>query len=181
MHVRNEIDIAASPERIFEYASATPLWPQMLPHYRYVRVLFTDGTRSILEMAARRPLEVFGLSIPVRWRAEQINDAAQPQIFFRHLGGWTKGMNVYWRFTPIEGGKTRVQIEHDLRSPLAPFIGSFFIHDIATRTLSRIKAIVESAAPSGSADVSSTLRRHEDLGAPPSAGGAQVRPERHFK
>lgn len=145
MHVENAIDIAAPPERIFEYASATALWPGILPHYRYVRVLLRDGDRSIVEMAARRPLDVLGLGIPVRWSAEQINDAETPQIFFRHLGGWTKGMHVYWRFTPLENGKTRVRIEHELRSPLAPLIGGFFIRDIAGRTLARMKELIEGA------------------------------------
>lgn len=143
MIMRNEIVIKAPPSLIFEHASATPLWPRLLPHYRYVRVLAVDGTRSVVEMAARRPLNVLGLSIPVRWRAEQINDAATPQIYFRHLGGWTRGMEVYWRFTPLPDGTTRVQIDHELRSPLAAFIGHYFVDDIATRTLARMKHICE--------------------------------------
>ena len=143
MQMRNEITIAAPAWRIFERASATSEWPRILPHYRYVRVLANNGARSVVEMAARRPLELFGLSIPVRWRAEQINDSGVPQIYFRHLGGWTKGMEVYWRFTPLSDGRTRVQIDHELRSPLAPFIGAYFIHDIASRTLARMKAICE--------------------------------------
>lgn len=143
MQMCDQIVITASPERIFEYASATELWPRFLPHYRSVRVLHSDGERSVVEMAARRPLDVLGLAIPVRWRAEQINDPATPQIFFRHLSGWTKGMEVYWRFVPLGNGATRVQIDHELRSPLAPFIGAYFIHDIAGRTLARMKAICE--------------------------------------
>jgi hypothetical protein len=88
-------------------------------------------------MAARRG------KIPVRWRAEQINDPEKPQIFFRHLGGWTRGMRVYWRFTALHNGKTRVRIDHELNSPLAPFIGRFFIDPIATRTLARMKELCE--------------------------------------
>lgn len=133
----NEITIAAPPERIFERASDTAHWPQMLPHYRYVRVLHSDGSRYVVEMAARRG------KIPVRWRAEQINDPLKPQIFFRHLGGWTRGMRVYWRFTALHNGKTRVRIDHELNSPLAPIIGKFFIDPIATRTLARMKELCE--------------------------------------
>src|SRR5690348_11165041 len=135
MHMRNEILIDAPAQRIFEYASATERWPQILPHYRYVRVLASNGTHKTVEMAARRPLGDARFGIPVRWRAEQIDDAAAPQIFFRHLGGWTKGMRVYWHFSAAPGGKTLVQIDHELRSPLAPIIGRFFIDPIATRTL----------------------------------------------
>jgi uncharacterized membrane protein len=133
----NEITIAAPPQRIFAHASDTPHWPQMLPHYRYVHVLSSEGSRRVVEMAARRG------RIPVRWRAEQINDPAAPGIFFRHLAGWTKGMRVWWRFTALHNGKTRVRIDHELDSPLAPFIGRFFIHPIASRTLARMKEICE--------------------------------------
>jgi ribosome-associated toxin RatA of RatAB toxin-antitoxin module len=142
MHVSNTILIDAPAQRIFERASATPRWPEMLPHYRWVRVLERSGERSVLEMAAVRPFGKTGMTIPVRWRAEQINDAALPQIFFRHLGGWTKGMRVYWRFEPL-GGKTLVRIDHELRSPLAPIIGKYFIDPIATRTLARMKELCE--------------------------------------
>jgi ribosome-associated toxin RatA of RatAB toxin-antitoxin module len=139
----NEITIAAPPQRIFAQASDTTRWPQMLPHYRYVHVLSSDGSRSVVEMAARRSFDKLRMTIPVRWRAEQINDPAAPGIFFRHLGGWTKGMRVWWRFTPLHNGKTRVRIDHELDSPLAPFIGKFFIDPIASRTLARMKEICE--------------------------------------
>ncbi len=145
MHMRDEIVIDAPARRIFEYASATPQWPEILPHYRYVRVLTSDGERSVLEMAARRPFEHLSIGIPVRWRAEQITDAVMPQIFFRHLGGWTNGMQVYWRFRTLGNGKTRVQIDHDLRSPLAPIIGKYFVHPIAARTLRCMKQLCERA------------------------------------
>ena len=143
MEMRNEIVIDAPAQRIYERASATQRWPEILPHYRYVRVLMSDGMRTIVEMAARRQLGTTALGIPVRWRAEQINDPALPEIFFRHLGGWTKGMRVYWRFSEFENGKTRVRIDHDLHSPLASFIGRYFIDPIATRTLERMKQICE--------------------------------------
>jgi len=142
MEMHNEIVIDAPPQRIYERVSETQRWPEILPHYRYVRVLESNGMQSVVEMAARRG------TIPVRWRAEQINDPQRPQIFFRHLGGWTKGMRVYWRFMPLSNGKTRVRIDHELRSPLAPIIGKYFIDPIATRTLARMKEILESPAPS---------------------------------
>lgn len=137
MHMSNALLIDAPAQRIFERASATPRWPEMLAHYRWVRVLESSGERSVLDMAARRG------PIPVRWRAEQINDPGVPQIFFRHLGGWTKGMRVYWRFVPAENGKTLVRIDHELDSPLASIIGKYFIDPIATRTLARMKQLCE--------------------------------------
>lgn len=143
MHVSNSIVIDAPAQRIFERASATAQWPEMLPHYRWVHVLERSGERSVLEMAAVRPFGNARMTIPVRWRAEQINDPAVPQIFFRHLRGWTKGMRVYWRFAPAEGGKTLVRIDHEFNSPLAPIIGKYFIDPIATRTLARMKELCE--------------------------------------
>ncbi len=141
--LRNEIAIAAPPQAIYSRASATERWPQFLPHYRYVRVLENRGDRRLVEMAARRGI------IPVRWRAEQANDADLPSIRFTHVCGWTKGMEVEWRFTPMEG-VTRVSIDHifpadyALPEPIARHVvASFFIDHIATRTLHCLKELCE--------------------------------------
>jgi uncharacterized membrane protein len=149
MKMRNEILVNAPAERIYERAAATDRWPQILPHYRFVRVLSVDTDRQTVEMAAwAKPLDKLGvlrylrMTIPVRWKAEQINDPRTPGIFFQHVAGWTKGMRVQWRFEDA-GGLTRVTIDHELRSPLAPFIGKFFIDPIATRTLRCMKALSE--------------------------------------
>lgn len=138
MEMRNEIVINASPARIFAFASDTEHWPEYLPHYRFVRVLERNADRQIVEMAARRS------GIPVRWRAEQRNDPQRPSIHFHHLGSWTKGMEVEWRFEPVAGG-TRVSIDHrlPLRFPMDWIVGKFFIDHIATRTLRRMKALSE--------------------------------------
>ncbi len=140
----NEITIAASPWDIFRYAAATENWPQYLPHYRYVRVLERDGEQQVVEMAAWRDF------VPVRWIARQRNDWQRPALFFHHVDGWTKGMDVEWRFEVIDG-KTRVSIAHRLNFsfPVAAnflgqhVIGNFFVHDIANKTLARMKTLAE--------------------------------------
>lgn len=142
------IDIAAAPAAVFAFASRTERWPGYLPHYRYVRVLEERGTTRVVEMAARRGW------IPVRWTAEQTNDPFRPHIAFRHVRGWTRGMEVEWRFEPIPGG-TRVSIEHRLsfRFPFAAewlgrhVVSDFFISYVAERTLARMKTLVESTSP----------------------------------
>lgn len=142
--MRNEILIKAPPQRIYALAAATERWPQILPHYRYVRILESEGARRVVEMGALRG------RIPVSWRAEQTNDPLRPHIGFRHVAGWTKGMAVQWLFEPASGG-TRVVIEHELdfRFPVAAraigrhVIGGFFIHSIANATLARIKMLAE--------------------------------------
>lgn len=139
MKMLNEIVVNAPPMRIFQYAGATERWPELLPHYRFVRVLEDDGRRRVVEMAARRG------AIPVRWRAEQINDPATPRITFRHVSGWTKGMEVVWHFEPVEAG-TKVSIEHVLQSPIAPIAAKYFIDPIASRTLACMKRIAESGS-----------------------------------
>lgn len=142
MRMRNEIVVRATPQRIYERAAATERWPQILPHYRFVRVLSGDAEVRTVEMAASAPFEKLGFTIPVRWRAQQVNDSLTPRISFRHVRGWTKGMLVHWEFE-TDGEQTLVTIHHELRSPLAPIIGKFFIDPIATRTLQCIKALAE--------------------------------------
>ncbi|HEY0797754.1 MAG TPA: SRPBCC family protein [Candidatus Baltobacteraceae bacterium] len=140
----NHLFIAAPAQTIYRYAAATEHWPQYLPHYRYVRLLGNDGPTRVVEMAAWRDF------IPVRWVAEQTNDSARPHIHFRHIRGWTKGMDVEWRFEPQAGG-TNVTIEHRLQFsfPVAAdliahyVIGEFFIKNIAAKTLRRIQALAE--------------------------------------
>jgi uncharacterized membrane protein len=144
---RNTLEIAAPAEAVYALASATERWPQILPHYRYVRVLAEHGLTRRVAMSAWR--DVF----PVRWVAEQTNDPATPHIAFKHVRGWTRGMDVEWRFEPIAGG-TRVTIEHRLQFAF-PFaaewlgkhvVSDYFIHGVAARTLARMKALAEARA-----------------------------------
>lgn len=146
MHAERSIDIAAPPHRIYQLAENVAQWPEILPHYRYVRVLREDENERVAIMAARRGW------IPVKWTARERLDPVTPRIEFTHLSGWTVGMEVAWIFQEIVGG-TRVTIVHDLdfkRTPLASewiarrIIGEFFIQSIAGRTLARMKQIAES-------------------------------------
>jgi ribosome-associated toxin RatA of RatAB toxin-antitoxin module len=143
----NSVQIAAPPERIYALAAATENWPRILPHYRYVRVLERHGATQVVAMGARQ--DVF----PIGWVAEQTNDPRTPHIAFRHVRGWTRGMEVEWTFTPVAGG-TRVTIEHRLQFlfPVAGawlgkhLVSGYFIHGVAAKTLARIKQLVEAAA-----------------------------------
>jgi ribosome-associated toxin RatA of RatAB toxin-antitoxin module len=140
----NAIVMRASPQTIFALASATERWPELLPHYRYVRVLRDDGLLRVVEMAAWRD------RIPIRWTAEQTNDPVRPHIGFKHVAGWTKGMDVEWIFTPCAEG-TEVRIEHRLafQFPIAAewlgkhVVGDYFVHDVASKTLATMKRLVE--------------------------------------
>jgi ribosome-associated toxin RatA of RatAB toxin-antitoxin module len=152
MHTENTIVMQADVQTIYRLATAVERWPALLPHYRWVRVLHTDGDRRIVEMAARRDV------IPVRWWAEQICFPDVPRITFRHVRGVTHGMEVEWSFTPVPGG-VHVTIRHDLelRWPLIGgliadyVIGPLFVSNIAGKTLRHIKLLAEAsrARPSG--------------------------------
>ncbi len=133
---------------MYALAAATERWPRILPHYRSVRVLAADGPKRTVAMAAWRD------AVPIAWIAEQTNDAATPHIRFRHIRGWTRGMEVEWRFAPLAGGATRVTIEHrlDFAFPVAAawlgrvVVSDYFIHGVAARTLARIKTLAEATA-----------------------------------
>ena len=62
-------------------------------------------------------------------------------------------MDVRWRFDALGPALTRVAIEHDLsfRFPVAAdligehVVGNFFIKDVASKTLARMKVLAEAA------------------------------------
>ncbi len=146
MHKTNFLLMQAPKMSIFETAANLELWPKILPHYRYIRFLERGSNRNVLVMAAVRS------GIPISWTSEQIIDREKCEIHFRHVKAWTKGMQVVWTFTDTQEG-VLVQISHDLQfrvralSPIVdPIIGSFFIHNVANKTLRCMKAYVEARA-----------------------------------
>ena len=142
------IRIQAPYERIFPLAAEIEHWPEVLPHYRYVRRLPASNGERRFAMGARRG------PIPVRWEAIQRPLPDQRRIEFTHTGGVTRGMEVAWRFEPTADGSQEVSIHHalDLRWPLIGgwvarhVIGPQFIDAIAGRTLRRVKALAEGAS-----------------------------------
>jgi hypothetical protein len=143
MRTRIHQVIHAPYERVFALAADVERWPELLPHYRYVRRVPGPGERHF-EMGARRG------PIPVRWRAIQRPLPDERRIEFIHTGGVTRGMAVAWRFEQ-NGDGLDVSIEHDLELGW-PLIGDFaarrvigpqFIDAIAGRTLRRVKELAE--------------------------------------
>src|SRR6266571_4148554 len=146
MHKTNSIIMKAPRMSIFETAANLELWPEILPHYRYIRYLERSPNRNIVLMAAMRS------GIPISWTSEQIIDRDRLEIRFHHLKAFTKGMHVVWTFRDAPGG-VLVEIKHDLAfrvNLLAPItekiIGDFFIHHIASKTLRCMKSYVEESA-----------------------------------
>jgi ribosome-associated toxin RatA of RatAB toxin-antitoxin module len=144
MEMTTRIQMSADRDTIFELAAAVEAWPQILPHYRWVRLLRDDGQRRVVAMAASRD------GLPVRWTAIQVVDRADRCIRFRHIRGVTRGMEVVWTLTPNDQG-VLVEIWHAFH-PHWPFVpdvlvslvvGRFFVDNIASKTLRRIKALAE--------------------------------------
>lgn len=145
MFTQNHIEMHAPPNLIFRLAAEVEFWPALLPHYRYVHVLKRADERRLVKMGARRD------GLPVSWTAIQWLEPLARRITFRHVAGVTRGMVVEWRIAPSEGSAVDVTISHNFR-PSWPLVGEWaadqvigplFVHNIATKTLWRIKAIAE--------------------------------------
>lgn len=143
MHTGNSIIMRAPRELIFETAANLELWPQILPHYRYIHYLERGSDRNVVVMAAKRS------GIPIKWTSEQIIDRDNFEVRFHHLKAFTKGMRVVWTFEETPAG-VLVEIVHDLRFRVPwlawlaePIIGDFFIGHIAGQTLQHMKTHLE--------------------------------------
>jgi ribosome-associated toxin RatA of RatAB toxin-antitoxin module len=157
MRTVDRLVMRAPAVRVFAAAADVERWPELLPHYRWVRMLERRGDGGLVEMAAWRP---FGpLNYPTWWVSEMRLDRPAMAVHYRHVRGITTGMDVVWRIEP-RGDETEVTIVHDWTGPRWPLIGGLaadriigpvFIHGIASRTLAGIGRSVERAGPEGSA------------------------------
>ena len=148
------IDIAAPRELVFALARDVTRWPDLLPHYvRADPAGAADAAgRRLVRFVARRPLvPVLGLGVPVAWRSLTWADDAACELRFVHRGGATNGMDVTWHLVPIDGGGTRVEIEH-VFAPRVPgwawLIDRFVTRAVAGRTLAAFRSIAEAVGTS---------------------------------
>ncbi len=146
MTITDEHIIHAPPGVCFQVAADVERWPDILPHYAFVR--FRDhagfGT-GVVEMSAYRD---FGgpLKYPTWWLSRMHVDTAEPAVHYTHIDGITKGMVVKWTFEPVAAG-THVRITHAWNGPPWLLIGRFawehviskrFVSFIASRTLAGV-------------------------------------------
>lgn len=147
MRTVDEHRTTAPVDVCFQVAADVERWPDILPHYRWVRFRekkgFADG---VVEMAAWRSFPL--LRYPTWWLSEMEHDAAARTVRYRHVGGITKGMDVSWEVRE-DGDSTLLRIVHDWDGPRWPLIGGLaadlvigphFINHIAGRTLRGIAA-----------------------------------------
>lgn len=151
MTIVDERFIAAPAETCFRVAADVERWPEILPHYRWVRFHErTNPAEGRVEMAAWRD---FGgpLRWPTWWVSEMRIDESEPAVHYRHIDGITTGMVVKWAFEPRPEG-THVRITHAWSGPRWPLIGGLawrlviaprFVSAIAGRTLAGVAAEAE--------------------------------------
>lgn len=144
MKTLNVINMSADPDTVFRTAANVADWPRILPHYRWVKILGADVGGEIVEMAAKRS------GIPVKWLSVMSTDSERRRIWFTHIGGLTRGMDVVWSIDSDNDG-TRVSIVHELTLDV-PIVRSFpgkiitgkvFVEHIADQTLRYMKEWVE--------------------------------------
>lgn len=145
MRTVDEITIKAEPDAVLCAAAEVENWPKILPHYRWVKVLKRQGDALEVEMAAKRGW------IPVKWAAIQMVNNSNRRIYYKHIEGATRGMQVEWSIEPGESD-VNVKIIHDLylKQPVVKswigrwIVANFFIKHIAGKTLSHMKTYLES-------------------------------------
>lgn len=148
MRTVDRITIHAPLANVVRLATDVERWPEILPHYRWVRMLERRADGGRVEMAAWRP---FGpaLRYPTWWVSEMRvgSENGSPVIRYRHVDGITRGMDVRWGLKALNGNGVAVEIVHEWNGPTWPIIGGLaarmvigpvFVHGIASRTLAGI-------------------------------------------
>lgn len=147
MHRTNEITIDGEMMTIYRLGAEIENWPNLLPHYRSVDVLWRSGNQMVARMRASRD------GIPVSWVCFQERFPDIPRVTFRHIDGFTRGMQVAWEFEQHPDDTVTVRIIHDFRKGLPipaldrfvtdRVVGEFFTHAIAGKTLDMVRLLAE--------------------------------------
>ena len=149
MRIVDRSSVHAPIDRVFAVAADVERWPEILPHYRWVRMLERTDAGGLVEMAAWRD---FGpVRYPTWWISRMQVLPEQHAIRYQHVRGLTRGMDVEWRMHP-NGKLIEVTIVHEWTGPAWPLIGRIaadwvigpvFIHAIASKTLAGVKRKAE--------------------------------------
>lgn len=154
MHTVDRMVVRAPLDAVFSLAQDVERWPEILPHYRWVRAIARrpDGSIARVEMAAWRPFGPVPLRYPAWWVSEMQVDPAAFQIRYRHVDGLTRGMEVCWSMHEAGDGAVAVELVHDWAGPAWPLVGPLaaravigpvFVHGIASRTLRGLRRRAE--------------------------------------
>jgi hypothetical protein len=149
--------VRAPAQICFQVAADVERWPNILPHYRWVRFHRRDDFgHGLVEMSAFRDFPG-GVRYPTWWMSDMRSDSEEPAVYYRHVRGITRGMDVKWSFQPRADGSTFVRIVHEWNGPEWPLIsgiaanlviGPHFVSAIAQRTLAGVGREAERRAAS---------------------------------
>ena len=138
--------VRAPAEVCFSVAADVERWPSILPHYRWVRFREKRGFGTgVVEMAAWRQFPG-GLKYPTWWVSEMSVKPEEPAVYYKHIDGITRGMDVKWELQR-RGDTTFIRLFHSWNGPEWPVIGSVaaslvigphFVSAIAQRTLAGV-------------------------------------------
>jgi len=121
------------------------LWPSLLAHYRFVKIVSGKGKQRVVDMAASRS------GLPCRWQAQQTLDLKRKRIHYLHTkSNFTQGMSVWWILEPKGSKATQVLLTHAM-PPEGPLmgafrqrvVGGFFVDHVAAKTLAGLKRHLE--------------------------------------
>ena len=156
MTIVDQYLVHAPPDVCFQVAADVERWPDILPHYRWVRFHDKRGFGSgVVEMAAWRRFAA-GLRYPTWWVSEMRSAAHEPAIYYTHIDGITRGMDVKWELN-ARGSDTFIKLYHTWRGPAWPLIRGVaaqwvilphFVSAIAQRTLAGVARAAELRAQS---------------------------------
>ena len=144
MKTVNTITIQAPWRKVYAAAAKVEDWPQLLPHYWWVKGVSGKGNARVVDMAA------FRTGFPCRWVSQQKLYPARKKVYYLHIKSiFTQGMVVWWILKP-KGKATEILLTHDMpeRGPLRAWfdqhiVGDLFVHNIAGKTLAGLKRHLE--------------------------------------
>lgn len=152
MLILDETIAQAPPEICFEVAADVENWPSILPHYRWVRFRDKEGfAQGKVEMSAWRDF-LGPLKYPTWWLSEMHHDREKGHVYYTHVEGVTRGMDVRWEVVGLEDGTSHIRIFHEWEGPEWPAIGGLsaklvimphFVSFIAQRTLAGVARAAE--------------------------------------
>lgn len=135
--------VRAPAELCFRVAADVERWPTLLSHYRWVRFHEKQSFgHGVVEMAAWRRFPA-GVKYPTWWVSEMRSQENEPAVYYKHIDGITRGMEVKWELN-ARGDETFIRLVHTWDGPQWPFIGGLvathvigphFVSAIAQQTL----------------------------------------------
>ncbi len=152
--LRVDEHLASAPVGVcFRVGADVERWPEILPHYRWVRFRQRqDFATGVVEMAAWRSFGI--MDYPTWWVSKMWHDADAPAVYYEHVEGITSRMAVRWEFE-ARGAQTLIRVVHEWEGPRWPLIGRLaasavigpgFISAIARRTIAGVAGEAQAQA-----------------------------------